>query len=296
MERAAFERWAADYVKTISWAGEEPESRRRKQHDKVVAQRAEALRFLRERGAEARLDELAGDPPEVTLLTFTIRAEDEELGVALVHAGASTTRIFAAPSRADDGPIHVFERPSVFARRRGLAALAAALATPEALAVEAEDERRRRARSPGPNARFANVWATKDRWIFLPQSGIAGDASSCRGIPGVTIRERASAPADVAEQLRATIALFSLERADPAGVKRMQREQLSACGVKKESALYAAVRLVSISSDGEKLVLTRWLSQKSGFMPTTDAVPLEDPFTDEALVAALDRATADPSS
>jgi hypothetical protein len=293
MESKTFERWAADYVKTFAWGGEAPESRRKKQHDKVVAQRAEALRFLREQGAAARLDELAGDPPEITLLTFTIRADDEELGLALVQAGASTTRIFAAPSRADEGPIHVFERPMTFARRKGLATRAAALATPEALAMEAEDEGRRKARIPGPTARFANVWATKERWIFIPLAGPAGAPGSCFGIPGVTVLERGSPPAAVADELRATIDRFSSVQPDAAGMNRLLKEQFAACGVKKESAIYAAVRKVSVSIDDEKLVLTRWISEKNGFMPTTDVVSLENPFGAEQLVTALDRMTTD---
>ncbi len=71
MNSASFERWAADYVKTIAWEGEAEGSRRKRQYDKVVAERADALRFLAEHGHEVSLDEIAGDPPEISLLIFT---------------------------------------------------------------------------------------------------------------------------------------------------------------------------------------------------------------------------------
>lgn len=292
MKNASFERWAADYVKSISWGGEAEGSRRKRQFDKVVADRADALRFLSEHGQELSLDTIVGDPPEVNLLTFAIRAEDEELGLALVRAGASTTRIFSEPSRADDGPMHVYCRPLTFARKKNLTALAEALATPEALAIEAEDERRRVARTPGPESRFANVWATATRWIFLPLAGTAGESGTTRGIPGITTCERTSSASEIRTMLRAALAGFSTTYADAAGIARMQKEQLHAVGVKKESALYGAVRLVSVALDDKKLVLTRWISQKASFMPTTDSLVVERSASDEVLVEALERLTA----
>jgi len=296
MKSATFERWAANYVKTIAWEGELEGSRRKAQYDKVMAERADALQFLAEHGREVPLDEIAGDPPEITLLTFAIRSEDEELGLALVKAGASTTRIFAAPSRANDGPIHVYSRPLSFARKKNLTALAEALATPEALAAEAEDQRLLLARTPGPDASFANVWATSSRWVFLPMAGTAGAAGTSRGVPGVTFCERGAPPSEVATLLRAAIAQFSPTYADAAGLAKMQKEQLSAVGVKRESALYGAVRLVSVARDDKKLVLTRWLSQKSGFMPTTDTIVVSLSTSDEELVEALERMTTTPAS
>jgi len=294
VDAIGFERWVAQYVKTHSWSVYDPASPRRRKYDEVVARREEALLFLRDHGADIRLDELSGDPAEVTLLNFAVRAEDEEFVLALVAAGASPTRIFVDPLRADEGPgeTYVFQRPLWLARQRGLNALVTALATPAGLAVEADDERRLAAKTPAADAAWAQVYALRERWVFVPQSGGNGYQ---RWAPGATAIERTAASAAVAAALRKALGRFSTELSDDAGMKQAQRETLAAAGARSVRALNAVVSLLSVAQDDDKMLILRWRAEGSGHVADGEPIVLDRPVSDDAVVLALVRA-ATPGS
>lgn len=289
MNAAGLKKWAAKYVRTHSWSVYDVAHPRRQKYDEVALQRGEVLRFLEEQGARARVDELRGKPPEVTLLNFAIRADDHELVLALLAAGASPTRIFLEPARATEGPgaIYVLQRPLWLARQREATLLVAALSTPEVLAVEAEDERRIAAKTPAPGAKHADVYILPARWVFVPQSGGRGVS---RWAPRATAVERNASVAEIVRALHATLGRFTRELVDDADMKRAKRDTFAAAHVSSYRSLVASAQLVSVWEDPAKMVFDRWRPDGVGYAFGGEPLVLTLPASEATIVETLQRA------